>query len=138
RFGWTASPRLGSPAKRSSCARSMPCCPSCPSSWPSRHSPRKTGQPHQRSGDCDFRQKSRHRAVANQGYGVPRESRTVSLELLPQSEASTPMVIANTKARFGFALEYVSDIDAAKRFFVDVLGLELERDHPTFAQFKAG
>ncbi len=48
------------------------------------------------------------------------------------------MVMANTKARFGFALEYVSDIEAAKRFFVDVLGLELERDHPTFAQFKAG
>jgi predicted enzyme related to lactoylglutathione lyase len=48
------------------------------------------------------------------------------------------MVMANTKARFAFVLEYVSDIDAAKRFFVDVLGLELERDHPTFAQFKAG
>jgi predicted enzyme related to lactoylglutathione lyase len=48
------------------------------------------------------------------------------------------MVMATTKARFGFPLEYVSDIDDAKRFFVDVLGLELERDHPTFAQFKAG
>ncbi len=48
------------------------------------------------------------------------------------------MVMAHQKARFGFALEYVSDIDAATRFFVDVLGLELERDHPTFAQFKAG
>ena len=47
------------------------------------------------------------------------------------------MVIA-TAARFGFALEYVSDVAAAKRFFVDVLGLEVERDHPTFVQFKAG
>ena len=41
-----------------------------------------------------------------------------------------------TKPRFGFALEYVSDIEAAKRFYVEVLGLEVERDHPTFVQFK--
>jgi catechol 2,3-dioxygenase-like lactoylglutathione lyase family enzyme len=45
--------------------------------------------------------------------------------------------MATSSARFGFALEYVSDIDAARRFFVDVLGLEVERDHPTFVQFKA-
>lgn len=38
--------------------------------------------------------------------------------------------------RFGFALEYVSDIDAVKRFYVDVLGLEVDREHPTFVQFK--
>ena len=44
----------------------------------------------------------------------------------------------NTKAQFAFALEYVSDIDAARRFFVDVLGLEVDRDAPTFVQFKAG
>lgn len=37
--------------------------------------------------------------------------------------------------RFGFALEYVADIDAAKRFYVDVLGLEVQRHHPTFVQF---
>jgi catechol 2,3-dioxygenase-like lactoylglutathione lyase family enzyme len=41
------------------------------------------------------------------------------------------------KARFVFALEYVSDIESTRRFFVDVLGLEVERDHPTFIQFKA-
>ena len=41
-------------------------------------------------------------------------------------------------ATFGFALEYVSDIQQAKRFFTDVLGLEVEREHPTFVQFKAG
>jgi len=46
-------------------------------------------------------------------------------------------MVAST-ARFGFALEYVSDVDSAKRFFVEVLGLEVERDHPTFVQFKAG
>src|SRR5690348_15180672 len=42
------------------------------------------------------------------------------------------------RARFGFALEYVSDVSQMKRFFVDVLGLEADRDHPTFVQFKAG
>ncbi len=41
-----------------------------------------------------------------------------------------------SKAHFGFALEYVSDIESTKRFFVDVLGLEVDRDHPTFVQFK--
>lgn len=38
--------------------------------------------------------------------------------------------------RFGFALEYVSDIEAAKRFYVEVLGLEVEREAPVFVQFK--
>ncbi len=37
--------------------------------------------------------------------------------------------------QFGFALEYVTDIEAAKRYYVDVLGLEVERYHPTFVQF---
>src|SRR6266545_5744304 len=40
-----------------------------------------------------------------------------------------------SKPQFGFALEYVNDIEAAKRFYVDVLGLEVERDHPMFVQF---
>lgn len=38
--------------------------------------------------------------------------------------------------RFAFALEYVSDIPAAKRFYVDVLGLEIDREAPNFVQFK--
>jgi predicted enzyme related to lactoylglutathione lyase len=44
------------------------------------------------------------------------------------------------KARFGFVLEYVSDIEAVKNFYVDVLGLEVERYAPVFVQFtdKAG
>lgn len=46
--------------------------------------------------------------------------------------------MASTRAQFGFALEYVTDVPAAKQFFVDVLGLEVERDHPTFVQFTAG
>ncbi len=37
--------------------------------------------------------------------------------------------------RFGFVVEYVTDIEAAKRFYVEVLGLEVERYHPTFVQF---
>ena len=41
-----------------------------------------------------------------------------------------------TKTRFGFALEYVADVAAVKRFYVDVLGLTVERDHPTFVQFR--
>jgi catechol 2,3-dioxygenase-like lactoylglutathione lyase family enzyme len=38
--------------------------------------------------------------------------------------------------QFGFAVAYVSDIEASKRFYVDVLGLQVERDHPAFVQFK--
>jgi catechol 2,3-dioxygenase-like lactoylglutathione lyase family enzyme len=40
-----------------------------------------------------------------------------------------------TKPQFGFVLEYVSDIETAKDFYVDVLGLEMERYHPAFVQF---
>jgi catechol 2,3-dioxygenase-like lactoylglutathione lyase family enzyme len=32
-------------------------------------------------------------------------------------------------------VEYVTDIEAARRFYTDVLGLEVEREHPTFVQF---
>jgi catechol 2,3-dioxygenase-like lactoylglutathione lyase family enzyme len=38
--------------------------------------------------------------------------------------------------RFGFALEYVNDIDAARRFYVDVLGLVAQREAPVFVQFE--
>ena len=37
---------------------------------------------------------------------------------------------------FGFALEYVADIEAATRFYRDVLGLKVERTHPTYVQFE--
>ncbi len=40
------------------------------------------------------------------------------------------------KPTFGFVLEYVTDVEAAQRFYVDVLGLEVERMHPVFIQFK--
>jgi catechol 2,3-dioxygenase-like lactoylglutathione lyase family enzyme len=39
-------------------------------------------------------------------------------------------------ARFAFPLEYTQDIPAMRRFYTDVLGLQLDRDHPTFLQFK--
>jgi catechol 2,3-dioxygenase-like lactoylglutathione lyase family enzyme len=38
--------------------------------------------------------------------------------------------------RFGFIVEYVKDIEAAKRFYVDVMGLQIQRFHPTFVQFE--
>jgi catechol 2,3-dioxygenase-like lactoylglutathione lyase family enzyme len=41
----------------------------------------------------------------------------------------------NNKPRFGFVVEYVKDIEAAKDFYVDVLGLEMQRYYPTFVQF---
>jgi len=41
----------------------------------------------------------------------------------------------NNKSKFGFVLEYVTDMEAAKRFYVEVLGLEVERSSPTFVQF---
>ncbi len=41
-----------------------------------------------------------------------------------------------SKPKFGFVLEYVTDIEAAKRFYTDVLGLEVERTHPTYVQFE--
>jgi catechol 2,3-dioxygenase-like lactoylglutathione lyase family enzyme len=42
----------------------------------------------------------------------------------------------STTPRFGFALEYVPDVEAATRFYVDVLGPEVERSHPTYVQFQ--
>jgi catechol 2,3-dioxygenase-like lactoylglutathione lyase family enzyme len=41
-----------------------------------------------------------------------------------------------TTPHFAFALEYVDDIEAAKRFYVEVLGLQVEREAPVFVQFQ--
>lgn len=38
--------------------------------------------------------------------------------------------------RFGFVVEYVKNIEAAKHFYVDVMGLAIQRTHPTFVQFE--
>lgn len=40
------------------------------------------------------------------------------------------------RPRFGFVVEYVKDIEASKEFYVDVLGLEVQREHQTFVQFE--
>jgi catechol 2,3-dioxygenase-like lactoylglutathione lyase family enzyme len=37
--------------------------------------------------------------------------------------------------KFGFTIEYVDDIEKAKHFYTDVLGLEMLRYAPTFIQF---
>ena len=39
------------------------------------------------------------------------------------------------KAEFGFLVEYVTDIEAAKNFYTEVIGLEVERYSPVFVQF---
>jgi catechol 2,3-dioxygenase-like lactoylglutathione lyase family enzyme len=36
---------------------------------------------------------------------------------------------------FGFVVQYVKDIAAARRFYENVMGLEVQRSHPTFIQF---
>ena len=37
--------------------------------------------------------------------------------------------------QFGMALEYVANLEEAKRFYTDVIGLKVEREHPNFVQF---
>lgn len=41
----------------------------------------------------------------------------------------------NIYPKFGFIVEYVNDIETAKNFYEDVLGLEVKRHHPVFVQF---
>ena len=38
--------------------------------------------------------------------------------------------------RFGFVVAYVDDLEEAKRFYVETLGLRVEREAPTFVQFE--
>lgn len=37
--------------------------------------------------------------------------------------------------RFGFVLEYVEDVNEAKSFYTDILGLKVSRESPEFIQF---
>ena len=37
--------------------------------------------------------------------------------------------------QLGFVVRYVPDLEVARRFYVDVLGLQVERYHSTFVQF---
>jgi predicted enzyme related to lactoylglutathione lyase len=41
----------------------------------------------------------------------------------------------SNKPKFGFIIEYVTDIEEAKRFYIEILGLEVERDSPVYVQF---
>jgi predicted enzyme related to lactoylglutathione lyase len=41
-----------------------------------------------------------------------------------------------TSPRFGFAVEYVKDIEESRRFYADVMGLKVERAAPTYIQFE--
>ena len=36
---------------------------------------------------------------------------------------------------FGFVVRYVTDMEAARRFYQEVMGLKVQREHPTFVQF---
>ncbi len=38
--------------------------------------------------------------------------------------------------KFGFVIEYVTDIEAARRFYVEVVGLEVQRLAPNYIQFQ--
>jgi catechol 2,3-dioxygenase-like lactoylglutathione lyase family enzyme len=38
--------------------------------------------------------------------------------------------------RFGFVVVYVKDMEKAKRFYIDSLGLKVEREAPNFVQFE--
>lgn len=42
---------------------------------------------------------------------------------------------ATQSPRFGFLLKYVDDVNAAKTFYTDVLGLKVDRESPVFIQF---
>lgn len=42
----------------------------------------------------------------------------------------------NKEPKFAFVLYYVDDIEAARRFYVETLGLIVQRQHPTFLQFE--
>ena len=41
----------------------------------------------------------------------------------------------STTPRFGFVLEYVKDVNEAKAFYTDILGLKVSRESPEFIQF---
>lgn len=46
------------------------------------------------------------------------------------------MANGSGRPELGIVIEYVTDVEAATRFYVDVLGLEVERQHPAFVQFR--
>jgi catechol 2,3-dioxygenase-like lactoylglutathione lyase family enzyme len=55
---------------------------------------------------------------------------------VPQREAAGKAATVTPPPQFGFLVEYVQDIEAATRFYTDVVGLTVQRTHPTFVQFE--
>ncbi|WP_419782809.1 VOC family protein [Malaciobacter marinus] len=41
----------------------------------------------------------------------------------------------NEKPKFGFVVEYVKDINIAKKFYVETMNLDIQREHPNYIQF---
>jgi predicted enzyme related to lactoylglutathione lyase len=52
---------------------------------------------------------------------------------MKKARKESPVMI--NEPEFGFVLEYVSDIESARHFYENILGLEVERYHPVFVQF---
>ena len=44
--------------------------------------------------------------------------------------------MSNLKPRFGFIIEYPEDMAASRAFYEGVMGLRVEREHPTYVQFE--
>jgi len=38
----------------------------------------------------------------------------------------------NEKPKFGFVVEYVKDINIAKKFYVETMNLDIQREHPNY------
>jgi catechol 2,3-dioxygenase-like lactoylglutathione lyase family enzyme len=55
---------------------------------------------------------------------------------MPEVSSVEEVSLMANRPQFGFALEYVADIDAARHFYVDVLGLEVQRHHPNYLEFQ--
>ena len=78
-----------------------------------------------------------------QASGIPdiplsRRAHSVFLEAERSASYLTKLEqLMTNQPQFGFAIAYVPDIQAAKRFYVDKLGLEVEADFPNFVQFKS-
>lgn len=66
-------------------------------------------------------------AAAGGGYRVHEDTNMYS-----EKEREICMAFAT---KFEFALEYVDDVEKARAFYENVMGLKAERTHPTFVQF---
>jgi len=42
----------------------------------------------------------------------------------------------NEEPKFGFIVEYVKNIEIAKKFYVETLGLKVKREYPVYVEFE--